>query len=57
MITIKTKDDIKILREGGRRHAAVMKKLAEAVRPGLQTRELDAMAVRLIREFDGQFRR
>ncbi len=52
MITIKTKEDIKILREGGRRHALVMKKLAEAVRPGLETRELDAMAVRLIKEHD-----
>jgi methionyl aminopeptidase len=52
MITIKTKDDIRILREGGRRHAAVMRKLAEHVRPGLQTRELDELAVRLIKEFD-----
>jgi methionyl aminopeptidase len=52
MITIKTKEDIKILREGGRRHAVVMKKLAEAVRPGLETRELDVLAVQLIKEFD-----
>jgi len=52
MITIKTKDDIKIMREGGRRHAIVMKKLAEAVRPGLETKELDALAVRLIKECD-----
>jgi methionyl aminopeptidase len=52
MITIKTKEDVKILREGGRRHALVMKKLVEAVRPGLETRELDALAVRLIKEED-----
>jgi methionyl aminopeptidase len=52
MVTIKTKEDIRIMREGGRRHAIVMKKLAEAVRPGLETRELDALAVRLIKECD-----
>ena len=52
MITIKTKEDIKIMREGGRRHAAIMKKLVEFVRPGLETRELDALAVKLIKEFD-----
>jgi methionyl aminopeptidase len=52
MITIKTKEDIRIMREGGRRHAQIMKKLAEAVRPGLETRELDALAVKLIKEFD-----
>lgn len=52
MITIKTKEDIKILREGGRRHAHIMKKLVEVVRPGLETRELDALAVKLIKESD-----
>jgi methionyl aminopeptidase len=52
MITIKTKEDIRIMREGGRRHAAIMKKLAEAVRPGLETRDIDALAVQLIKEFD-----
>ena len=52
MVTIKTKEDIRIMREGGRRHAAIMRKLSEAVRPGLETRELDALAVRLIGEFD-----
>ena len=52
MITIKTKEDIRIMREGGRRHAIVMKKLAEAVRPGLETKELDALAIRLIKEED-----
>ncbi|MDR3558358.1 MAG: M24 family metallopeptidase, partial [Candidatus Pacebacteria bacterium] len=52
MITLKTKEDIRILREGGHRHALIMEKLAAAVRPGLETKELDAMAVRLIKEFD-----
>jgi methionyl aminopeptidase len=52
MVTTKTKEDIRILREGGRRHAAIMQKLVQAVRPGLETRELDALAVRFIAEFD-----
>src|SRR5665213_988641 len=52
MIKLKTKEDIKILREGGRRHAAVMSQLAAAVRPGLETRELDALAIKLIKEAD-----
>ena len=52
MITIKTKENIRIMREGGRRHAIVMKKLAKAVRPGLETKDLDTLAVRLIKECD-----
>lgn len=52
MITIKKKEDIRIMREGGRRHAQVMEKLVKAVRPGLETKELDALAVRLIKEAD-----
>ncbi len=50
MIAIKTKEDIRILREGGKRHAQVMKELVAMVRPGLVTSELDARAVRLIKE-------
>jgi methionyl aminopeptidase len=52
MITIKTKEDIRIMREGGRRHAIIMKKLVEAIRPGLETKELDYLAVQLIKECD-----
>ena len=52
MIRLKTKEDIAILREGGRRHAAIMRALVKMVRPGLATIELDEAAVRLIGEFD-----
>jgi len=52
MVTLKTKEDIQILREGGRRHAAVMKKLIDVVRPGLATKELDSLAVWWIKEAD-----
>jgi methionyl aminopeptidase len=50
MIKLKSKEDIRILREGGKRHAYIMSKLVEMVRPGLITSELDRAAVNLIRE-------
>jgi methionyl aminopeptidase len=52
MIKLKTKEDIAILREGGRRHAAIMKALVKMVQPGLTTIELDEATVRFIGEFD-----
>lgn len=48
-IRIKTKEDIAILREGGRRHATILRKVAEHVRPGITTKELDTIAHDLIR--------
>lgn len=50
MITIKTEEDIAILREGGRRLAAILKTLAAAVKPGISTRELDALARELVQK-------
>src|SRR5690348_7715832 len=50
MIRLKTKEDIAILREGGKRHAAIMQKLVEMVRPGLETSELNAALDKLIAE-------
>lgn len=50
MITIKTKEDIAILREGGHRHAEILKKLAEMVRPGLKSGELEEAARKMIAE-------
>lgn len=50
MITIKTKEDIQILREGGKRHAEILLALKEMVRPGVSARALDEEADRLIRE-------
>ncbi|MDE2188273.1 MAG: type I methionyl aminopeptidase [Patescibacteria group bacterium] len=52
MVTLKTKSEIKIMREGGRRHAAVMRKLVAIVRPGMETRELDKLAVQFVKEED-----
>lgn len=50
MIKLKSKEDICILREGGKRHAYIMNELISLIRPGLVTDELDRVAVNLIRE-------
>ena len=50
MITIKTKEDIKVLREGGRRHAEILAELKAMVRPGISARELNDHAYKLILE-------
>lgn len=43
-IIIKTKEEIEILREGGKRLASVLRKVKDAVRPGVSTKELDEIA-------------
>ncbi len=50
MITIKTKDDIRILREGGRRHAEILRQLVAMVAPGISTNDLENAARKLIAE-------
>jgi methionyl aminopeptidase len=50
MIRIKTKEDIEKLREGGKRHAEILRKVSEIVAPGITTKELDEYAHRLIVE-------
>ncbi len=40
-ITLKTSEDIKTLKEGGKRHAKIMKELESMVRPGVTAKELD----------------
>ncbi|MFA6339248.1 MAG: type I methionyl aminopeptidase [Candidatus Paceibacterota bacterium] len=50
MITIKTEKDIEILKEGGRRLAAILDALAKAVRPGISTKDLDDLAFKLTKE-------
>ncbi len=44
MINIKTKEEIEILREGGRRLAAILRELAGKVAPGVSSLEIDQMA-------------
>jgi len=49
-MTIKTKKDIEILREGGRRHAEILEVIASQVLPGISTEELNRLANDLILE-------
>lgn len=44
MVTIKTKEEIAILREGGKKHAAILRELAKMVKPGLSVIELENKA-------------
>lgn len=50
MITIKTKEEIAILREGGKRHAQILKELASMVKPGVTSSQLEERARELISE-------
>lgn len=52
-ITIKTKEEIEILREGGKRLAEILEKVAAEARPGVSTKELDSIAEMLIFESGG----
>lgn len=47
---IKTDEEIEIIREGGRRLAMVLLAIKNVIRPGVTTRELDELALHLIRE-------
>jgi methionyl aminopeptidase len=47
-IYIKTEDEIKTMQKGGRILAEILKKLAEAVKPGVATKELDMLARELV---------
>ncbi|HEU0080728.1 MAG TPA: type I methionyl aminopeptidase [Candidatus Paceibacterota bacterium] len=49
-IKLKTAAEIETLREGGRRHARILKRVAAAVAPGVSTKDLDDLAARLIAE-------
>jgi len=50
MIKIKTKEDIAILREGGRRHGAILRELVKMVAPGVSARALEDRTRELIAE-------
>ncbi|MBI3631068.1 MAG: type I methionyl aminopeptidase [Candidatus Sungbacteria bacterium] len=52
-VTVKTPQEIKLLREGGRRLAAILHKIAASAHPGISTWELDQRAERLILESGG----
>jgi len=47
-ITIKTKEEIEILREGGRRLALILQEVAKAVKPGVSTDTLNDIAEKMV---------
>lgn len=49
-IRLKSEAEIEILREGGKRHAFILKEIAKLVKPGVSTLELDTRAAELIAE-------
>ncbi len=50
MITIKSKEEIALLRQGGKRHAEILNILVQIVKPGVTAKELDDKAYDLILE-------
>jgi len=54
MIGIKTPEEIKIMAEGGKILARIMKELEKQVRPGITTRELDKAAEGLVLSWGAQ---
>jgi methionyl aminopeptidase len=53
MIQIKTPEEIEIMRQGGKKLAAILAQVSVAVRPGIVTKELDNLAEKLIKEAGG----
>ena len=51
---VKSEKEVEILREGGRKLAAVLERVIEAARPGVSAFELDRLAEKLIREAGGE---
>ncbi len=50
MITIKSKEEIEILKKGGHRLASILKEVSKKVLPGVSTKELDDLAFSLAKE-------
>ena len=48
MVSIKTKEEIGLIRESGRIAAEILKKVQEDVKPGVSTQELNELAEELI---------
>ncbi|MBD3247957.1 type I methionyl aminopeptidase [Candidatus Falkowbacteria bacterium] len=54
MISKKTKEEIKILKEGGKKLGSIMKRLVREVKPGVSTEDLEKLACELIKKADGR---
>lgn len=51
MVTKKSKEEIQILREGGRILAKILKRLATAASPGVSTADINDLALELVEEY------
>src|SRR3989344_7563141 len=51
MTKIKTKEEIEIMREGGKILAEILNKFSEAVRPGTATNDLEKLARELVSSY------
>lgn len=51
---LKSKEEIKALHEGGKKHGEILRALAALIRPGVSSLELEDEALRLIREAGGR---
>jgi len=54
MVYLKTKEEIRIIKEGGKRLAAILARVLKEVKPGVATGYLEEMADRMIREIGGR---
>lgn len=54
MITIKSKEEIQILREGGRILSSILKEVSAMVKPGVTTMDLEKKACELIKKAGGR---
>ena len=50
MITIKTEEEIQVMREGGKMLAHILEDIAKDIAPGVTTKQLDTKAEKLIKE-------
>lgn len=50
MITIKTQEEIEIMKEGGKRHAFILREIAKKAKAGVSTQHLEDYARELIKE-------
>lgn len=54
MISLKTKEEIKILSEGGKILSRILKRIQREVKPGISAKELNDLAYKLIKESGGE---
>ena len=52
MISIKTKNEIEIMKDGGKMLGEMLKRLAKEAKPGIATEDLEKLARELILSYD-----